>query len=186
MSKGRQRNHWTNHAKPFSYKNYVFQPVFVSTKRTGIGKQKGGKITLGKFIKELRLLLKDKSAHVVTMMFDFYGLHHSFKEDCESDQDPTEGKLVERANDDRFISYFQIHEFESLLFSDVEQIQVHLSSNSKIQSLKGIPPESINHDNPPSLRLQNAYPKNSKLIDGIHIAESIGIDKMRQECPHFD
>lgn len=93
----------------------------------------------------------------------------------------------------RFIPYFAMHEFEALLFSDVAVLGDSLSI--KLEEVKKIidecgSPEQINNkrETAPSKRLDTLKPKGSfrKTIEGITIAEKIGIDKMREHCPLFD
>jgi len=48
-------------------------------------------------------------------------------------------------------------------------------------------PEHINNSEQtaPSKRILNLYPSYQKVSDGTIIAETIGIEKMMKECPHF-
>ena len=91
----------------------------------------------------------------------------------------------------RFHAYLSLHEFEALLFSSTSAItnalgQEHRHELERIRTQ--LSPEDID-DNPsgcPSSRLRRLYPKYKKRIDGPVIASSIGIDAIRQECPHFN
>jgi len=108
-----------------------------------------------------------------------------------------ENELAKDINNPRFIPNIQLHEFEAILFSKVEQIhQSMIASGStpselrKLQAIKaGFPsPEYIN-DNPttaPSKRIRQIYPSFQKPTDGIIIAKNIGIPTIRRECTHFD
>lgn len=94
------------------------------------------------------------------------------------------------------IPYVQLHEFEALLFSDISAFEwviegwgteaEHALYTIK-QKFKN--PEKIN-DNPhtaPSKRLDNIFDGlYSKVEHGPVIAEEIGLEKIREECPHFD
>ena len=48
-------------------------------------------------------------------------------------------------------------------------------------------PEEINdgETTAPSKRLQSLYPSYDKILFGPLIAQRIGLDRLRQECPHF-
>ena len=48
-------------------------------------------------------------------------------------------------------------------------------------------PEDINDhpDTAPSKRVLRIYPKYRKVLDGTLAAKAVGVDRMRQECPHF-
>ncbi len=144
----------------------------------------GGTVKLKKFLEEIRLLTRDSSASVITMMFDLQGLHNSFKGNCGNDVRCIERRLKERVEDTRFLPYLQLHEFEALLYSDVDVMNDYLGSIQRFR-IPGVSPEEINMDNPPSKRIRDAYPQFSKLIDGVAIAESIGVERMRVSCPHF-
>ncbi|HJK29570.1 MAG TPA: DUF4276 family protein, partial [Methanocorpusculum sp.] len=49
-------------------------------------------------------------------------------------------------------------------------------------------PEEINTspETAPSKRLKKLYPHYSKTVEGMAIAERIGLAKMRKCCPHFN
>lgn len=85
----------------------------------------------------------------------------------------------------KFIPYIQMHEFEGLLFSNpdsfiyIDEIKVDIS--------RYLTPEHTN-DSPttaPSKRLEKYYEGYSKTIDGLIVAEDIGIVTMKKECPLF-
>lgn len=105
-------------------------------------------------------------------------------------------------SNNRFFPYIQPHEFESLLFSDINEIvkadpgwnkkAALISSLSKI--VNDYPnPEEINNSpsTSPSHRLVRLVeilnlPKYRKVLHGTAIAKNIGIDNIRQKCKHFD
>jgi hypothetical protein len=94
-----------------------------------------------------------------------------------------------------FRPYVQVHEFEALLFSDPSAFEWVLDDwNEKAyQRLLAIrqgfsTPEEIN-DHPetaPSKRIEQILRSYDKTEHGPRIAEVIGIEKMRQECPRFN
>jgi hypothetical protein len=97
--------------------------------------------------------------------------------------------------DSRFIPYLQLHEFEGLLFSDVQAIDAVLKvrhNASQLATLQQIrtqfnTAEEINNGETtaPSKRLQRLYASYDKVLFGPLIVQRIGLDSLRQECPHF-
>jgi hypothetical protein len=152
----------------------------------------------------IRWLQQDPKSYVTTMV-DLYALPSNFpnKEQFIHNTDPykkverAEEELAKDINNPRFIPNIQLHEFEAILFSKVEQIhQSMIASGSttselhKLQSVRAAfeTPEDIN-DNPqtaPSKRIRKIYPSFQKPTDGIIIAKNIGISTIRRECAHFD
>ncbi len=151
-------------------------------------------------------LKQDRGAYCSTM-FDFYGLGQGFPglplpADLQSlgrvvrieqaIKADVVAQIPQYRPDVRFIPYLQLHEYEGLLFSDPVAFaagiqQPHLSRQFE-QIRRDFPtPEDINDDpnTAPSKRVIAAYPAYGKVIDGTLAAQSVGIARMRQECPHF-
>ncbi|BAC89783.1 DUF4276 family protein [Gloeobacter violaceus] len=92
----------------------------------------------------------------------------------------------------RFIPYIMMHEFEALLFSDCEKFARGIERPDLVQNLQEIrlqfaTPEEIN-DSPqtaPSQRLKTLMPGYSKILFGKLAILEIGLDAIREECPHF-
>ena len=89
-----------------------------------------------------------------------------------------------------------MHEFETLIFADLEKLDdEYFDSVSKIRKLKidlsqikDQNPELVN-DNPstaPSKRILSAVPDYDKVNVGPGIVASIGIEKLRDSCKHFN
>jgi hypothetical protein len=149
--------------------------------------------------KEIDSLLKDSSAKLVTTMIDLYGSPIDMPQksnitkivNCIEKVEFLENALSADVNHPKFLPYLQLHEFEALLFSDVSHFSIlsrNISELEKIASQKE--PEEIN-DSPstaPSKRIIKQIPKYefSKPTNGIIVAKSIGLEKMREKCPHFD
>lgn len=169
--------------------------------------QRGGIVSFAAPQKIIQRKLHGDPTAYTTTMFDYYGLPDDFP-GVDGEESPS--RLPERAEyleeqlatafDDahRFIPYLQVHEFEALLFSDVEtldQIMCALSESSftRLNQLRQLTarfdtPEDID-DNPetaPSKRLQTHFAGYQKIPFGELIAESIGLETIRAECPHFD
>lgn len=107
---------------------------------------------------------------------------------------------IDNGIDNRFFPHIQVHEFEALLFSDAQALYKTLSEHierpavnqrqiERIISEFNGNPEEIN-DNPntaPSKRIygRTSTSKREKVIVGKEAAQSIGIQKIREKCPHF-
>ena len=93
----------------------------------------------------------------------------------------------------RFLPHIQSHEFEALLFSDVSRLsevepEWAIHQDSLRQAGEAVEnPEWIN-DSPetaPSKRLRVLKPKYRKVTHGPMVAAKIGLDRIREMCPHF-
>lgn len=149
-----------------------------------------------------RWLSEDKTAYLTTM-FDLYKLPTDFPgiEQAWHFGDPyqkvshLEGSLAADIAAPRCIPYVQLHEFEGLLFSDIQAIDAILKvhhNRSQLTILQQIrtqfrTPEEVNdgETTAPSKRLQSLYARYDKVLFGALIAQRIGLDTIRQECPHF-
>lgn len=93
---------------------------------------------------------------------------------------------------DNFIPNFEMHEFEALLFSDVKKLSENLPYYNIEKYFSDIlnsycgDPEMINTNTAPSKIILNKVSSFKKTVDGINIAEKIGIEKMREECSCFN
>jgi hypothetical protein len=106
-------------------------------------------------------------------------------------------KRVSGVDPRRFLPYVQMHEFEALLFSDVEKFAWVLDGwdDAARKALSAIrsefpTPEDINNhrDTAPSRRILTVFRNGeySKTEHGPLIAEDIGIAAIRRECAQFD
>ena len=134
----------------------------------------------------------------VTSLVDFYGFRdkgtRSVGELEQAITQEVEERIQRNWDERKVISYVQQHEFEGLLFSQVNGfLNVPGADQSTLQDLEGVrvqfpSPEDIN-DNPntaPSKRIMQVLPDYVKTIDGPQIAQAIGLATIRQECPRFD
>lgn len=153
--------------------------------------------------------LKEDNGLICTTMVDYYALPKAWPgreaaNSCRTVQD--KAKTIEAAllaeiqkqmgqsfNPARFIPYVQMHEFEALLFSDSVSLAGCLGEEGLAEVFQGIrnactSPEEINDnfETCPSRRIGKVYPEFKKTIDGISAASQIGLNRMRQECPHFN
>jgi len=149
-------------------------------------------------------LKQDKSKDCrFTTMFDLYALPEDFPghstsrdiADIYQKVEHIELELANDINDPRFIPYIQLHEFETLLYSDLtilkmEYLQYERQINHMITNMNGINPETINESpiTAPSKRLIKIIPEYEfdKATVGPLLLELIGLDVMRKKCRHFN
>ena len=134
----------------------------------------------------------------VTSLVDFYGFRYRddrTAEELEQGILQEVGRKIRGDLDGRkVLPYIQRHEFEGLLFSDVDAFG----------NISGLPdrakerlaevrtqfqtPEDIN-DNPdtaPSKRILQVIPSYHKVTDGPLVAQATGLDTIRAQCPRFN
>ncbi|MCY4099522.1 MAG: DUF4276 family protein [Rhodobacteraceae bacterium] len=156
--------------------------------------QGGGNVSIDRLFEDIKNLLY--KFDFVTSLVDFYG----FRDKGELDVDELEARIHKRILEiypnrgNVFIPYVQLHEFEGLLFSDVNQlIDLFETSPRNTNELRRIAqefpnPEDINDNSntAPSKRIIRIEPEYNKVIDGPLIAEMIGLNIIRAKCPRFD
>lgn len=106
-----------------------------------------------------------------------------------------EAAISNDINHMKFIPYVQLHEFEAFLLVDPDKLLVmYPGNNSAIRKLKldisNISPEEVN-DSPltaPSKRIIKYLPdyKGQKAQVGPLVADDIGLNELRNKCPHFN
>jgi hypothetical protein len=161
----------------------------------------GGTVSYDKFKYDATKILRNPSINLLTTMFDLYGLSSTYPGRSSV---PTgtalekvsyvETQIAEDIGSDRFYCYLGLHEFEALLFSNPAIIQDAFPETNCLSQLQAIrnqfqSPEDIN-DRPqyaPSKRLLTLFgDEYQKTVHGPLIAETIGLDVLRTECPHFN
>ena len=182
-----------------NYNIYIQAPL--------INRSMGGIVKWSVLKKEIEIHLKEQNV-IVSTLIDYYGLYQKFNFpnwiegtkiiDKNLRLDFLESAMkvdVDISINHRFIPYFQLHEFEGLLFND---IQVFFDQVPK-DELIGIPelketfanynnPELINNskDTAPSQRLKRIIKGYNKTLYGHYFAEAIGIDNIRAKSPRFN
>jgi len=172
----------------------LYLTPWLAGKHGGIGRYERDR---GDLLKRLK---QDRSAFC-TMMVDYYGMPTSWPERETAAGDP---EVIEQAiladisnamgrgfDPARFIPYVQMHEFEALLFSDPKALADGLASvdEATVRAIRDqvATPEEIDDDpqTAPSKRIERLDSSYQKVNDGILIAQRIGLNVMREECPHF-
>ena len=95
-------------------------------------------------------------------------------------------------NPARFVPYVMMHEYEAMLFSDCERFGHAIGQRDLIGDFQAIrdgfdTPENID-DSPltvPSKRIESLMPAYQKPTMGTQAVQSIGLEAIRRECPHF-
>jgi hypothetical protein len=168
---------------------------------------KGGRTNYDHVKRDILVLLKQDRTAFCSTMLDFYGLGRDFPGmPISSNLMNTEKALrIEDAwkenickeipdfrPDIRFIPYLQLHEYEGLLFSNPSAFAAALQDSNfahKFQAIRDefTTPEDIDDgaESAPSKRILHLAPSYRKVIDGTLAARAVGIEKMKEECPHF-
>lgn len=95
-------------------------------------------------------------------------------------------------NPKRFVPFVMMHEFEAMLFSDCVAFGRGIGKHALATQFQAVrdafgSPEEID-DSPqtaPSKRIENLVPGYNKPLLGTLAALEIGLDSIRNECPHF-
>lgn len=165
---------------------------------------KGGLVRYEKAINDIRKSLA--YGDVVTTMFDFYaipvdfpgydaamGAGNALDKVCRLEESLKED-IISRlgVSEDLFIPYIQLHEFEALFYCELNALKDFYPDKSEgidnlINEVEGIEPEEIDQgsETAPSKRLLRYlnYRKGGMVVFPL---QKIGIDKMREKCPHFN
>lgn len=183
--------------RPYAEKGVYLTPIVVNTSSG----HKGGLSSYFKVKPQIERLCKRDPAAYVTTIFDFYALPTDFPGksnlltlgfvDGNAKVTYLEEHLADAIGQRNFIPYLMLHEFEALLFTDVEAFTEWTDDDGVLDPLRRIcettAPEDIN-DSPftaPSKRILSVMPEYQKTVHGPLIASVIGLDAMRGACPHF-
>lgn len=173
------------------------RPIQIQTSRG----HKGGLVDFGRFERDVQRYLKAEHDILVTSLIDYFRMPNDFPgyqaarqtTDAMQRVEYLEQALADKINHRRFIPYFQLHEFEGLLFSNIQGFTYlpNLSPQDvkKIQDIMGeySNPELINDgsETVPSKRLLKIIPRYQKSLDGPIIALENGIHSILHKCPRF-
>lgn len=174
-----------------------FTPIIVSTSPG----HKGGVTSYAKIRPQIQRLCNDAGA-VVSTLFDLYALPGDFPGKNHPDY-PNRASGHEKAlflerewladiQCRNFIPNLLVHEFEALLFTDIQVFEQWTDDDGLLNPLREIrrtlAPEEINEhpDTAPSKRILAAWQGYQKTFHGPLIACDIGLDNIRAACPHFD
>lgn len=173
-----------------------------------IKKTAGGIVRWATLKNQIETHLKQDQTAFVTTLIDFYGIHpyHNYPNWLQASQHNNKNigmDLMEQGMQSdipaqfqhRFIPYIQLHEFEGLLFCDINvfdngfEKNEFLDYNYLVETINNNQnPELINDSTitAPSKRLDRIFKDYSKITHGCLIAQDIGINNIRAKCPRFD
>ncbi|ASB01744.1 TPA: DUF4276 family protein [Proteus mirabilis] len=181
--------------------------IFIRTTQVSKPGQKGGDVKFSRTIKDIGNHLKQRANTFVCTFIDYYGVKEwpgvgqvpkaaTPKQIAEivnlASQNAVAKYYPELQTTRRYIPYLAVHEFEALLFSDVEILATKMGVNElEIQQVLNDcgEPEAINNSptTAPSKRLDGWSNGNfKKTSTGIAIAREIGVSAMREKCPVFN
>lgn len=189
--------------------------VFADTHRITTGRKRGrrfrgGLVSWQHVARDLELWMKEDHGQDswFTTLFDYYALPDDFpgyatlptigaanriaRLEAAMENDIAE-RLRGYPTAGQFIPYIQQHEFEALLFSDPSAFAIAMPGEpSIVGQLMQIRarfgnPEDIDNgpETAPSKRIAALWPAYQKPIDGLLVAQQIGLPVMRRECPGF-
>ena len=191
----------TNLQVPFINKDIYIQAPIIKASRGGI-------VKWDKLKDQVEKTLKAETDAYATTFIDYYGMYEKHKfpgwdaahttADKNQRMDILEQSMLNDIDPQlqhRFIPYLQLHEFEGLLFNDIDVIKSHVPPND----LVGIGelektfadfdnPEMINNNKStsPSQRLQRIIKGYDKVIYADILSQAIGLDRIRAKSPRFN
>jgi Domain of unknown function (DUF4276) len=161
----------------------------------------GGDIRFARYKSNIDNLLISDSKAIVTSLIDYYQLRTDFPghsassaiTDKNQRMDYLEQQISTVITDSRFIPYIQLHEFEGLLFSDIQGFNyitnINAARRAQIQYIinNNPNPELINDGltTAPSVRLKSLIPRYKKTFHGPLIALENGMTPVLTKCPRF-
>ncbi|MEZ5039404.1 MAG: DUF4276 family protein [Saprospiraceae bacterium] len=173
-----------------------------------IEKTNGGIVKWSTLKTEIENHLKQDRGVYVTTLIDLYGIKdsHNFPGWAASnevvDKPDRMTYLEEQMKSEispslryRFIPYIQLHEFEGILFNNIEvfdnnfELEEILNRNELITTINTHPnPELINDGatTAPSKRLKRLIKGYNKVVYGAMLAKEIGLNNIRAKCSRFD
>lgn len=171
-------------------------------------KKTGGGIVAWETLKQqIETHLKQDQTAFVTTLIDYYGINGKLKfpnwEEAKAIVDKNDRMtfleasmkdLIDPKLSHRFIPYIQLHEFEGLLFNNIDVFKTQIAENEfrdfqeLAKTIQDNPnPELINDGKTtaPSKRLERLIIGYNKPVYGSILAEAIGLQRIRSKCPRF-
>jgi hypothetical protein len=172
-----------------------------------IKKSMGGIVKWTELKKQIILHLKTDKTAFVTTLIDYYGLYAKYQfpgwnnamkiMEKNSRMEFLENSMLEDIEEPlrlRYLPYLQLHEFEGLLFNDINIFYEQIPKNELVgikelqKTFKDFSdPEMINdsRETSPSHRLQRIIKGYDKVIYGNYLADAIGLEKIRDKSARF-
>lgn len=157
----------------------------------------GGNVSFGKLARDVRNVARTGDV-LVTTLIDFFRLPTDYpgyttdSSQLDAIEEAIREALAPDVSPDRFLPYIQRHEFETLLFSNMEGFGALIDDKKVLEKLESIEraysnPEDIN-GNPqtaPSKRLGRIF-NYEKVSDSFIVLSAIPVDTIRMKCPRFN
>jgi hypothetical protein len=185
-----------------------FNPIEIYLHFPIIKKSGGGIVAWGVLKKQIENHLRQEAEALVTTLIDYYGIlaKHQFPGwdaaskiiDKNAKMDMLESCMKNSIHSDinnRFIPYIQLHEFEGLLFNDINIFNDNFHQQDFIdkpeleKTINDYPNSEFINDtaeNSPSYRLKRMIKGYNKIVYGAILAQSIGLLKIRNKSPRFN
>jgi hypothetical protein len=160
----------------------------------------GGVVKFQPLREVISRVLDQGKDHFVTTMLDLYALPADYPAHTPRAGEAgsqramrIETAMRQKVNNQRFVPYIQVHEFEALLFTDLEAVASHFPDEdtqaiaAQLRRHAKVPPEDVDDgkETAPSKRILKVVAGYSKQVDGPAIVGRIGLDPIRRACPHF-
>ena len=196
--------------KPYLQSRNIFPTInLIKTKTPVAGRDfEGGLNSYQQLYNHLQIYLKNSNPDMklITTMIDLYQLPDTFPKYPESqfiidayqkveflEKALSDSLLNDRINIEKFLPYFQLHEFEAFMFVDSSKTleKIHDAKADQIAKYQGVikkydNPELINTNKGPSVYMKEAFSELfQKSTIGTTIAENIGLNTLRNKCRHF-
>jgi hypothetical protein len=169
---------------------------------------RGGIVKWSILKQQIETHLKSDPTAFVTTFIDYYGLYSKYdfplwneseKIVCHNERmDAIEKGMCDDIQENfryRFIPYLQLHEFEGLLFNDIDIIYSQIPPED-IVNKEELEDTFANYDNPeminnskqtsPSHRLERIIKGYNKVVYGDILADAIGLHRIRNKSPRFN
>lgn len=181
-------------------KQIYIRATMVCTKKVKNARMyRGGIADYDQVNRDLTRLIKSSHFDLITTFFDYYGLPQNFpgnnaipNGNCYDKVFFIESEFAKEINDERFLPFIMLHEFESMIFCDVYSLSSFFNER-RLGRLNSISfeydsPELINNSpmTAPSKRLLSEFSNYEKPLHGPIAVQNIGLDKIRAKCPHFN
>ncbi len=177
-------------------RSLLLNPILIRTSEKG----KGGASNYSKIKWQVNKKCIEDRQSLITTMFDFFKLPTDFPgysgltkiSDLYRKVEHLEKEWFDELSQDNFIPYISLHEFEALLFSDLQKFENWFDKDSaeklRNERLQFESPEHINNSpqTAPSKRISKCCRGYDKPLHGSLIAQAIGLDTIRHQCKHFD
>jgi hypothetical protein len=186
----------------FEARGLVLKPrVVVTSRPIGAAHHKGGVRSYGQVQGDLRRLLGNTGASVVTTLFDYYALPADFPGMADRHAQRAPRSRVEHVEaawaaevcDRRFIPHIVLHELEAWVFADPTRLAPNMFKDDETAvaaiaaiARKHATPEDIDDgpDTAPSKRLLRAFPPYQKTSHGVDALKAIAVEGICRACPH--